>query len=42
MKKTLLLSSTNLVLNLINFALGTMAIGGLLYFVYRMIADNLF
>ncbi len=42
MKKTLLLSSVNLVAKLVIVAYGTLAIGGLLYFVYRMIADNLF
>lgn len=42
MKKTLLLSSVNLVAKLVIVAYGTLAIGGLTYFFYRMIADNLF
>ena len=42
MKKTLLLSSVNVVANLVIFAYGSLAIGGLLYFFYRMISDNLF
>jgi|688.fasta_scaffold1690359_2 hypothetical protein len=42
MKKTLLISSVNLVAKLVIVAYGTLAIGGLTYFFYRMITDNLF
>lgn len=42
MKKTILISSVNLLTKLVIVAYGTLAIGGLTYFFYRIIADNLF